>query len=67
VGKHKKLIQEIPEPNKCWVGDARKVCYGSRSEADGAARLVELEHALEINSLGVYKCEYGDHWHLARQ
>ena len=29
---------------------------------EGAARVAEYEHG--ISGLSVYKCEYGDHWHL---
>jgi len=52
------------EPEKCWVNESQKVCYGSKEEAEGAARLAEFEHGLKPNTLGVYHCEYGDHWHL---
>lgn len=50
------------EPEKCWVGEEQKICYGSREEAEMAARVAEYEHG--ISGLGVYKCEYGEHWHL---
>lgn len=52
----------VYEPEKCWVGEEQKICYGSREEAEVAARVAEYEHG--ISGLGVYKCEYGDHWHL---
>lgn len=55
----------VVEPQKCWVNDVQKFCYGSQEEAEGAARLAEAEHGLEPNSLKVYACEYGAHWHLA--
>jgi hypothetical protein len=55
----------ILEPKKCWVNDTQKVCYSSQEEAEGAARLAEYEHGLKSGALAVYKCEYGDHWHLA--
>jgi len=58
---------QIREPEKCWVNDTQKVCYGSEEEARGVARLVEQQHDLPPNSLAVYKCEHGEHWHLARQ
>lgn len=54
----------IPLPKKCWVGESEKVCYGLREEAEGAARVVEVEHGLAPYSLGIYKCEFGEHWHL---
>ena len=51
------------EPKKCWVGEAQKVCYASRDEAEVAARVAELEHGIS-SGLDVYKCEFGEHWHL---
>ena len=53
---------QIYEPEKCWVGDTQKIIYHSREEAEMAARVAEYDHGL--HNLGVYKCEYGDHWHL---
>ena len=53
------------EPEKCWVGDKQKVCYPDEDTAEMAARLVEIEHGLSANSLSCYKCEFGNHWHLA--
>lgn len=58
-------LNDIYEPERCWVGEQQKICYATRDEAEGAARLVEYEHGLPANSLSVYKCEYGDHWHLS--
>ena len=55
------------EPKKCWVGDEHKFCYDSQEEAEGAARIAETEHGLEPNTLSTYKCEYGEHWHLAHK
>jgi len=49
-------------PKKCWVGDQQKVCYDSRDEAEAAALVAE--HDYGAPKLSVYKCEYGDHWHL---
>ena len=51
------------EPEKCWVGEKQKICYATREEAEVAARVAEHDHG--IRGLSVYKCEYGDHWHLA--
>jgi hypothetical protein len=51
---------------KCWVGEQEKICYGDKEEAEMVARLVEREHGWEVGTLGVYKCEYGEHWHLSR-
>ena len=53
------------DPPKCWVGDSHKICYPDEETAEMSARLTESEHGLPPNSLTVYKCEYGDHWHLA--
>ncbi len=53
------------EPEKCWVGETHKICYPDEETAEMSARLTEAEHGLKPNSLSVYKCEYGDHWHLA--
>lgn len=53
------------EPEKCWVGETQKICYATREEAEVAARVAEYEHG--ILGLGVYKCEYGDHWHLTTE
>ena len=50
------------EPERCWVGETQKICYGSFEEAEMAARVAEYEHG--ISGLSVYKCEYGNHWHL---
>ena len=51
------------EPKKCWVGEVQKICYETQEEAEMAARVAEYDH--KIKNLTVYKCEYGDHWHLA--
>lgn len=50
------------EPEKCWVGDTHKICYKTRDEAEVAAKCAEYDH--NAPQLSVYKCEYGDHWHL---
>ena len=52
------------EPKKCWVGEEQKICYGSFEEAEMAARVAEYEYG--VSGLTVYKCEYGEHWHLTR-
>ena len=57
-----KFVTGPYEPKKCWVGENQKICYATRDEAEVAARVAEYEHG--ISGLGVYKCEYGDHWHL---
>ena len=52
------------EPEYCWVGDVKKVCYKTREEAEIAARVAEYDHNL-ATKLSVYKCEYKNHWHLS--
>ncbi len=52
------------EPKKCWVGEEQKICFDTRDEAEVAARVAEYEHG--VSELSIYKCEYGDHWHLTR-
>ena len=54
-------------PEKCWVGEQQKVCYADEETALLAARAVEYEHGLGREALVVYKCEYGEHWHLANR
>ena len=34
------------EPEKCWVGEEQKICYGSREEAEMAAKVAEYEEGL---------------------
>lgn len=58
----RKSKAQIYEPKKCWVGEGQKICYDTREEAEVAARVAEYEHG--ISGLSVYKCEYGNHWHL---
>lgn len=53
------------EPKKCWVGEKAKVIFDTPEEAEGWAKVVESERGLKPNTLTVYKCEYGEHWHLA--
>ena len=51
------------EPERCWVEEAHKISYKTREEAEMAARVVEHDHGLK--GLSVYKCEFGEHWHLS--
>lgn len=51
-------------PKKCWVGEHQKICYATREEAEAAALVAQYDHNIPIK-LSVYKCEYGDHWHLS--
>lgn len=51
------------EPKKCWVGEIQKIVYDTREEAEVAAKVAEYEHGAP--ELSVYKCEYGEHWHLS--
>jgi hypothetical protein len=51
------------EPKKCWVGETQKICYATREEAEVAAKVAAYDHGAP--ELTVYKCEYGNHWHLS--
>lgn len=51
------------EPKRCWVGESHKICYDTKEEAEVAARVAEYDHGAP--TLSVYKCEFGDHWHLS--
>ncbi|MBR3264157.1 hypothetical protein IKF94_02935 [Candidatus Saccharibacteria bacterium] len=51
------------EPKRCWVGESHKICYDTQEEAEVAARVAEYDH--NAPHLSVYKCEFGDHWHLS--
>lgn len=51
------------EPERCWVGESHKIIYKTREEAEVAAKVAEYDHG--ISGLSVYKCEFGDHWHLS--
>ncbi len=55
--------QQYAVPEKCWVGDQQKICYKTREEAEVAAKVAEYDHGAP--DLAVYKCEYGDHYHLS--
>lgn len=48
---------------KCWVGEQQKTCYATRDEAEVAALIAQREHGAP--ALKVYKCDYGDHYHLS--
>lgn len=59
-----KQIKNQPyAPEKCWVGDQQKICYKTREEAEVAAKVAQYDHGAP--ELTVYKCEYGDHYHLS--
>ena len=51
------------EPKKCWVGETQKICYKTQAEAEVAASVAR--HDYGAPELFVYKCEFGDHWHLS--
>ncbi len=51
------------EPRRCWVGENRKIVYDTKEEAELAAKVAEYDH--KIKGLTVYKCEYGNHYHLS--
>jgi hypothetical protein len=59
--------RQVFQPKYCWVGEQQKVCYDTQQLAAMSARLIEYEQGLKPLSLSVYKCDYGDHWHLASQ
>ena len=63
ANRNKHLKSEIYEPERCWVGDVHKICYSTREEAELAAKVAEYDH--HTTRLSVYKCEYGDHYHLS--
>lgn len=62
MNRHKHLNPNSQyEPKRCWVGETAKIIYDTCEEAEAAAKVAGYDHGVE---LGVYKCEYGDHWHL---
>jgi hypothetical protein len=61
MGKHKQY--QAFEPKRCWVGDSHKICYATKDEAEVAAQVARYDHGAP--ELTVYKCEFGDHWHLS--
>lgn len=65
ANRNKHLNYGAYEPKRCWVGETHKICYDTKDEAEAAARIAEYEHGAK--NLGVYKCEYGDHWHLTTE
>ena len=60
--QNKNLSSGKYEPKKCWVGEGQKICFNTIEEAEMAARVAEYDHG--ISGLSVYKCEYGNHYHL---
>ena len=52
------------QPKLCWVGDVQKICYATRDEAEVAAAVAQHDHGLKA-PLSVYRCEFGDHYHLS--
>lgn len=63
MAKNKKIKFGKYEPEKCWVGEGQKICYKTREEAEVAALVAGYDHGAV--KLSVYKCEYGEHWHLS--
>lgn len=61
--RKKNYRQQVYEPERCWVGEQQKICYPTREEAEVAAAVAAYDH--NLGELTVYKCEYGDHWHLS--
>ena len=58
-----KLSYGAYQPKLCWVGETQMICYDSKEEAEVAAKVAQYDHGGP--DLSVYKCEYGDHWHLS--
>ena len=54
---------QVYEPKRCWVGESHKIIYDTREEAELVAKVAEYDHY--SGPLSVYKCEYGDHYHLS--
>ncbi len=51
------------EPEKCWVGDSQKICYKTYEEAEVAMHVARYDY--KAPELSIYKCEYGEHYHLS--
>ena len=51
------------DPPRCWVGESHKIIYDTREEAELAAKVAQYDHG--SGPLSVYKCEYGNHYHLS--
>lgn len=52
-------------PKKCWVGENHKICYEDELEAEMMAKALRYHNpGLRLKA---YKCEFGDHWHLAKE
>lgn len=66
--KHRLSVHQLRDsyqPTRCWVGNTHKVCYETPEAAELAAGALEYQHpGLKLT---IYKCEYGDHWHLANR
>lgn len=54
---------QVYRPPRCWVGETSKICYATKEEAKLAAQVAAYDYHTE--PLSVYKCEYGNHWHLS--
>ena len=63
MSRNKNFKAKIVEPERCWVGETQKICYKTREEAEVAAKCAEFDHG--VPELSVYKCEFGDHFHLS--
>ena len=50
------------QPRRCWVGETQKIIYATKEEAELAAKVAEYDH--QSPALSVYRCDYGNHWHL---
>ena len=63
MSRNKNFKANIVEPERCWVGEGQKICYKTREEAEVAAKCAGFDHGAP--ELKVYKCEFGDHFHLS--
>lgn len=64
ANRHKHLSpNQTYQPPRCWVGESSKISYATKEEAELAAQVAAYDH--HTSPLSVYKCEYGDHWHLS--
>ena len=61
--KYPHSVNRTVAPKRCWVGDQAKVCYDTELEAETAALVAE--HDYGAPKLSVYRCPYGDHYHLS--
>ena len=61
--KYPHFTARTPEPKRCWVGEQPKICYDTKWEAEAAALVAQHDYGAPL--LSVYRCPYGDHYHLS--